>query len=270
MTPSSTEWSFGSAYDLFLDGGKPILRECAVAFLDVLGMRALSTAPERLETLRRLISSLSLAREEAMLENQESWQALSWFTDNVVVAFPILPGHIDEEPALGSALRAATYIQLRMATSGFLVRGGITFGEIHMAPNVAFGPALIEAVELEAQANSPRVLLSDKSVSLQRKVMTSYAQGAAPQTFEMAIDSDDAVFVDYLHFWAQEEDDDSVFRAGFKAHRDQASRGLKDSRDDVKSKYEWLAGYHNWTAEALRGPGCVKVRDWPAGPFRRI
>jgi class 3 adenylate cyclase len=270
VTVTSTEWSSGSAYDLFLDGGKPILRECAVAFLDVLGIRALSNAPERLETLRRLISGLGLAREEAMLESQESWQALSWFTDNVVVAFPILPGHIDEEPALGSALRAAAYIQLRMAISGFLVRGGISFGEIHMAPNVAFGPALIEAVELEAQAKSPRVLLSDEAVSLQRKVMKSYARGAAPQSFEMAVDSDDAVFVDYLHVWAQEEHDDSVFRFGFKAHRDQARRGLEDSPDDVRPKYEWLAGYHNWTAEALRGPGRLKIRDWPAGQFRRF
>lgn len=270
MAATSKDWPSSSAYDHFLDGGKPILRECAVAFLDVLGIRALSTAPERLENLQRLISGLDLAREEAMLESQESWQALSWFTDNVVVAFPILPGYIDEEPALGSALRAATYIQLRMAISGFLVRGGITFGEIHMAPNVAFGPALIEAVELEAQAKHPRVLLSEGAVSLQRKVMKSYARGAAPQAFEMAVDSDDAVFVDYLHFWAQEEHDEDVFRFGFKAHRDTAKKGLEDSPDAVRPKYEWLAGYHNWTAEALRGRGRVKIRDWPAGQFRRV
>lgn len=188
-------WPSGDAYDLFLDDeGKPILRECAVVYLDVLGIRNLSTAPERLEILRRLILGLDIAREEAMLEGQESWQALSWFTDNVVVAFPTLPGHIDEEPALGSALRAATYIQLRMAVEGFLVRGGVAFGEIYMAPNVAFGPALIEAVELEEHGDNPRVLLSEKAVSLQRKVMGNYATGAAPQIYEMAIDTDEAVY----------------------------------------------------------------------------
>lgn len=209
MTVGPGVWPSGDAYDLFLDDqGKPILRECAVAYLDVLGIRDLSTSSERLEILRCLISGLDIAREEAMLEGQESWQALSWFTDNVVAALPILPGHIDEEPALGSALRAATYIQLRMVVEGFLVRGGVAYGEIHMAPNVAFGPALIEAVELEEQAVNPRVLLSEKAVALQRKVMGSNAKGAAPQIYEMAIDSDDAVFVDYLHFWAQEENDD--------------------------------------------------------------
>jgi hypothetical protein len=100
--------------------------------------------------------------------------------------------------------------------------------------------------------------------------MGSYAEGAAPQAFEMAVDSDDAVFVDYLHFWDQEEHDDNVFRLGFKAHRDYAEKGLEDSPHHVRAKYEWLASYHNWTAEALRGHGRVKIRDWPAGQFRRF
>ena len=271
VTVTPRLWPSGDAYALFLDDqGKPILRECAVAYLDVLGIRNLSVAPERLETLRRLLTGLDHARDEAMLDSQESWQALSWFTDNVVVAFPILPGQIDEEPALGSALRAATYIQLRMAIEGFLVRGGIAFGEIHMAPNVAFGPALIEAVELEKQAGNPRVLLSDHAVKLQRKVMKSYVKGAAPQIYEMAVDSDNRVFVDYLHFWADEEDDQNRFRQGFKAHRDQAKAGLEHADSRVQAKYEWLAGYHNWAAESMRGSGRVKVRERAAGKFGRL
>lgn len=261
----------GDAYDLFVDNqGAPILRECAVAYLDVLGIGAHSTAPDRLQTLRRLIAALDRARDEAMLEGQESWQALSWFTDNVVVAFPILPGHIDEEPALGSALRAATYMQLRMAVEGFPIRGGIAFGEIHMAPTFAFGPGLIEAVELEMQAVNPRVLLSDQAVSLQRKVMRGYAEGAAPQTYEMAVDVDDRVFVDYLHFWAQEEDNEKVFRHGFKAHRDRAKQGLEHPNPSVRDKYVWLASYHNWAAASMRGPGRVKVRNHPTGQFGRL
>ena len=260
-----------SAYDLFLDdAGEPTLRECAVVYLDVLGIRDLSTAPERQETLRRLISALDRARDEAMLEDQEEWQALTWFTDNVVVAFPILPGHVDEEPALGSALRAATYIQLRMAMSGFLVRGGITFGEIHMAPNVAFGPALTEAVELEGGAKHPRVLLSEQAIALQRTAMKSYARAAAPQIYTMAIDSDDAVFVDYLQFWVQEETNRAVFRSGFEAHRDRARAGLAHADIRVRSKYEWLADYHNWVADSLRVRGAVRVRGRAAGPFRHF
>lgn len=134
---------------------------------------------DRLRLLREFLAALALAREEAMVEQDEPWQALTWFTDNVVVAFPIMRGHIDEEPALGSALRAATYLQLRLAMNGFFVRGGITFGDIHMAQHVAFGPALIEAVHLEHVAREPRVILSPAALALQRKVMHSWAKDAA-------------------------------------------------------------------------------------------
>lgn len=139
-----------------------------------------------------------------------------------------------------------------------------------MAPNIAFGPALIEAVELENQADTPRVLLSDQAVTLQRKVMKSYAKNAAPQIYEMAVDSDNRVFVDYLNFWAQEEHDERVYRSVFKSHRDHVNTGLGHAEEPVRAKYEWLASYHNWAAEFQTGPGRVKVRDRRAGRFGRL
>jgi hypothetical protein len=71
--------------------------------------------------------------------------------------------------------------------------------------------------------------------------MKSYARDAAPQIYEMAVDSDGRVFVDYLHFWAQEEHDEKVFRHAFKAHRDQAKKGLGHPDQRVRDKYEWVA-----------------------------
>lgn len=249
----------GDVYEAFVDSqGKAILVPCAVLYVDVLGIEALSGAPDREKILRDLLTALETARAEAMVESNEAWQALTWFTDNVVAAFPILPGHIDEEPALGSALRAATYIQLRLVTSDFLVRGGVAFGEIHMAPRVAFGPALIEAVRLEKQASTPRVLLSAHAVALQKKAMLNYGD-EAPQELEMAVDLDGKVFVDYLNYWRAEEDDDSVFSALIRRHRERIESGLAAHAvgSAVHAKYAWLAGYHNWV-----------VGSWPDGaPF---
>jgi len=77
-------------------------------------------------------------------------------------------------------------------------------------------------------------------------------------------------FVDYLHVWAQEEHDESAFRFGFKAHRDQVRKGLEDSPITVTAQYEWLAGYHNWTAEALAGLGASRSEIGPLAKFRRF
>ena len=247
-----------TVYDQFLDDdGNAILRNCAVLYLDVLGIKDISMSHDRVERLRELLAALALAREEALVEQDEPWQALTWFTDNVVAAFPIMRGHIDEEPALGSALRAATYLQLRLAVSGFFARGGIAFGDIHMAQQVAFGPALIEANDLEGLAREPRVVLSPTAVDLQRKVMRSWVTDAAPQRFEMAIDEEGTVFVDYLGFWMDEEHSRRAFRHFLIGHRDSLVHELArhGQAPDVHRKFEWLAAYHNWviTTRLSRG-----------------
>jgi hypothetical protein len=258
-------------YKKFLDAkGNAILVNCAVLYIDVLGTAQHSVAPNREDLLRKLLNALEVAREEAMVESNEPWQALAWFTDNVVAAFPIMPGHIDEEPALGSALRAATFIQLRLAVSGFLARGGISFGEIHMAPHVAFGPALIEAVELEGRAVTPRVILSADAVAHQREAMLSYTD-QAPQEIEMAIDHDGEVFVDYLNFWRDEEDDRSVMEHFLEQHRIKIEDGLAASTPNsrVYAKYEWLARYHNWVMSGWPDGAAFAVQGQPTGHFRR-
>jgi hypothetical protein len=45
-------------------------------------------------------------------------------------------------------------------------------------------------------------------------------------------------------------------------------RVTEDQR--VRTKYEWVASYHNWAADSMRGPGRVKVRDRAAGQFGRL
>ena len=47
---------------------------------------------------------------------------------------------------------------------GFLVRGAVTFGDLHHKDNVVFGPALNEAVEIEEkEAFYPRIIVSEKA-----------------------------------------------------------------------------------------------------------
>jgi hypothetical protein len=43
---------------------------------------------------------------------------------------------------------------------GFLTRGGIAVGQLHHRQNVVFGPALVEAVNLEREAIYPRLICS--------------------------------------------------------------------------------------------------------------
>ena len=76
----------------------------------------------------------------------------AFFSDNFAISVP--PAQAE---TLFKILAWATDMLLH---AGFLVRGGVALGALHHAHNVIFGPALIEAVNLEKLANNPRLLCS--------------------------------------------------------------------------------------------------------------
>jgi hypothetical protein len=61
----------------------------------------------------------------------------------------------------GRILTAATKLVVDLLHMGFLTRGAIVLGDLHHRDNVIFGPALIEAYEIESkEAFYPRVIIS--------------------------------------------------------------------------------------------------------------
>lgn len=59
--------------------------------------------------------------------------------------------------------------------NGFLVRGAITVGKLYHTDGVIFGPALVQAFELEKQAKYPRVIVSNEIInSLQKHEAEKY------------------------------------------------------------------------------------------------
>jgi hypothetical protein len=78
-----------TALELFRDGDKPVLRPSVVLYLDVLGTSAASTSPQRQASLEKLDVALRAARDAAMARGDDEMQALTWFTDNVFVAWPL-------------------------------------------------------------------------------------------------------------------------------------------------------------------------------------
>lgn len=85
---------------------------------------------------------------------QHSSVAFSFFSDNFAISLP--PG---QAKTLFAILAWASN---KLLLAGFLVRGGIALGDLHHDADVVFGPALVEAVELEKEAIYPRLLCSPR------------------------------------------------------------------------------------------------------------
>jgi hypothetical protein len=117
-----------------------------VVFYDVLGWRnhilRAGNDPQRIGDLRRLI--LQHVRSLPLRINLNL--TVSTFSDNIVISQPVC----EQTPRLITQL---AMLQIAAAMGGFLLRGGVTIGEIVHDDECVFGPGLNRAYELESQVD---------------------------------------------------------------------------------------------------------------------
>lgn len=83
---------------------------------------------------------------------------LSVFSDTLVLSKPAA--------WVGSIYNDLPFIIRSFLEKGFVIRGGISLGQLCHKDNIIFGPALIEAYEIElSRAIFPRILIDDKVVT---------------------------------------------------------------------------------------------------------
>jgi hypothetical protein len=234
------------------DDGLPTMRTSCVLYFDLLGIKAMSTSPDALQHLRLLRPALEQAIDRADTENKHLSQASTWFTDNAVVGRPLLYGE-QRESVIGGMEVTAAYLLLVCWGHGFLGRGAITFGDHYMDESFVFGPALVEAVDLEKQARWPRVVLDKDAVQAEMEHSRYYAQFLhSAQNNCLIRDEDGAVFVDPLGIYISEEDDERSLDHHLALIRSATCKGLSAHarESDVWLKWRWLADYQNHVLKA--------------------
>lgn len=78
----------------------------------------------------------------------------SFFSDNFAISAPVEFGE--------AVFNILSWRTTNLLQSGFIVRGGVTIGQLYHDPEVIFGPALVEAVHIEKDAGFPRFLCSNR------------------------------------------------------------------------------------------------------------
>jgi hypothetical protein len=131
-----------------------------VAFIDILGFRETikrSEADPRLyEALVKTLSEIH-AREPFEGEETVDFQ-FQTFSDSIVIS------SAPSKKGLGYMLAAIHRLTLELMQESLLIRGGIAKGKLYHEKGVMFGPAVIEAYEIEKTiAKYPRVILSKQT-----------------------------------------------------------------------------------------------------------
>lgn len=220
------------ATDVFVTrAGAPRLARCAVLFLDLLGVSAMNRGPAR--DVQRRLRDLDRAVTDMYRDYLSPASPLpaAFFSDALVLASPV--GDDGDEAAVAELISHAALLQLNLATSDFFVRGGLSIGLFHIRDGLIFGPALVDAYELESRsAVNPRIVLSKA------------AEKVAPRPSTLLnCDGDGCTFINYLDPLFDDVEDPAVI---LEAHRDRvvARLGRRDKKR-VWEKYRWVAEYHN-------------------------
>lgn len=222
-----------SANPFMTRSGRPLLVRCAALFVDLLGVREMNMSERVAGHLVALHNAVSVMHRDFFGESSRYRSA--FFSDTLVLAAPIVNG-TDDATEIRALMRHARWLQNDLVAEGFFVRGGLSLGSLHVSDHVLFGPALVEAYDLESRAAvHPRILLSRAASETQR--------GTAGASM-LICDDDGQTFIDYL---GAAVDTPHEPTSTLQFHRDTVVERLHRSRRHKRlwEKYRWLGEYHN-------------------------
>jgi hypothetical protein len=142
---------------------------------------------------------------------------------------------------IGLAIQAS-WIQVNLAAAGFFVRGALTLGKAHLEDKLLYGPALVDAYDLERTiAVNPRIVLSQEAAA---EIAGSMSDNGPAEGGYLRIEQDGSVFIDYLDILLDDPADPVPF---LESHRDMVRTKLSETRGDSRKwdKYRWVADYHD-------------------------
>jgi hypothetical protein len=233
-------------------------REALVTFVDILGFRELVRATPDANDLWKKIAEFrrSLPAED---EYAEELHVIT-FSDSIV---RVRWAHT--ESAVFYEFMDLLHAQASMANAGVLVRGGVALGKVSSGSHGVFGPAFIDAYDLESKfASFPRIVVSPQ-------ILARIADGSLPparhnqpaheaqEIRNLLRQGEDGVwFIDYLRAMESEAGGPEEYIDFLSSHRDAILRHLAQRKvvqldlDAVGLKLSWLARYHNEHVRSLR------------------
>ena len=158
-----------------------------------------------------------------------------------------------------------------MIGRGVLVRGGLTFGKISVRNGSIFGPAFIEAYDLESKvAVYPRIVVSPQALgALLAGKLALHAGNSIAHDVKgirnLIRQGDDGVwFIDYARAFSTETDHEEQYPQWLRDHAKLIDALVQKSRKSsalsgLSLKANWMAKYHNLVVRELSAKALTEL-----------
>lgn len=237
-----------------------------VALLDILGFKEMiarsGNDQQLLNTIDRALNYTSyLQREnyESALAMVDLGKEVSVYSDSIVISYnqkgPGYAFHI---------LMDLVHICLDLISTGLFVRGGVTVGYLIHDNTKYYGPAYMEAYNLESQyAIYPRIIIDPKVI---KSAIENKPEGHTDKEEwdfinELILEDKDGLFyLDYLSQF-QELDEPYMYYNLLESTKTLIVNNLKQHQNNerVLDKYIWFKNYFNDTVKKFKGCECFLI-----------
>lgn len=211
-------------------------QEVFVCYIDILGFKDIinSSVPGRTK-VEYIFNALAI-KSMPYWDNDDPELKVTEFSDHIIVSFP----KINLERISQISVIIANLISYQM-----LCRGAISYGKLYHDNEIVFGPALIEAYELESKvAIFPRIILSEEAFSkLDEESKKIFCLDFDNNKY---FDSFNSILK--LDCWGDTPND--TFFSYLSDLRKTISKIPKD-RVDTSNKYGWMKNKFNKAVEEL-------------------
>ena len=219
--------------------------ERVIVFIDILGFREhvkrTVTEPDYFLKLRNVLNFISGLKSDKL--DKEIGKEVTVFSDSIVISYPAqLSGSVFW------LLLDVVHLQMDMMANGVLVRGGVTVGQLCHNDSIVYGPAMVEAYELESKAAIyPRVVINNKIF----ETAVMYPHNSPEEDLEYILDlcdqdRDGLWYVDFLRQQQEVEYEYDFAKALITIKKIIINEIEKNkSKPNVWMKYQWLKNYYN-------------------------
>lgn len=209
-------------------------QKSVVAFVDILGFQMAVENPNNVKNILSILKQFKTGDSEgcsSQLTAEGTTVIISLnptvtaFSDSIVISIPenVLKPPTSWCHAIIEVLNRIQILANRLIQDGFLLRGGITIGDLHHEDGIVFGPGLNRAYELESKAAKfPRVLASQEVID----AFNTDTNGGASKYF--ILDQDEKYFLDYLSVSLESSKFKTIYKENIKSI-------IKDKENCIKS-----------------------------------
>lgn len=238
-----------------------------VLFLDILGWRSHIAASVDDRALRQRLAEIAELLESVSGDyyrgHREDGRAIAQFSDSLVLSLNW------STYSIRAILRYTRFLCRALLERGFVARGGIADGLLHHRGPILFGPALVEAYDLEQRvARVPRVVLTDGargSAEIAENAFDGEGRWLGADRM-VRKDTDGVWFVDYLCadrvFSFREPWDATPDEEVEEDRQNEAIRAVlvqiqqdAGGNPGIAAKHRWLVDYYNSVTPGRRIEG---------------